>query len=88
MENNRILNNEKNKPIVRDEVLKATALLYFKDALFRERYEDCAELIRAAKGFGAEQAEISEVIAESNRGIRAVRAYEAKEGIGGRLRFY
>mgnify|MGYP000949388961 CR=1 FL=1 len=85
MEKNRVF--KKNK-ITRDEVLKVTTLLYFKEALLRERYEDCAELIRIAKGFGAEPGEVSGIIAECNRGEEAAWIGEANEGIGGRLRFY
>ncbi len=88
MKENLVFNNEQNKPIVRDEVLKATSLLYFKEALLKERYEDCAELVWIAKGFGAQQSEISGVIAESNRGAKAGRVNEADQNIGGRLRFY
>ncbi len=87
MKKNTVFKNEENKPIARDEVLKATVLLYFKEALLTERYEECAELIRIAKGFGAERSEISGVIAESNRGEGAVRMNEANRKVGGRLRF-
>ena len=78
----------KNKPLARDEVLKVTSLLYFKEALFNEEYEDCKELIRIAKRFGARQTDIRRVIAESNRGARAGRGNGANKGKGGRLRFY
>ena len=85
MKKNTVLKNE---PISRDEVLKATALLYFEEALLTERYEDCAELIRIAKGFGAGRGEIRGVIIRNNCGIRAVRINEAKRKVGGgRLRF-
>ena len=47
-----------------DSLLKATSLLYLKDALQRERYEECTALIQSAKGFGATSREISEVIAK------------------------
>jgi hypothetical protein len=77
----------KNKPIARDEVLKATSLLYFKEALFNEEYEDCKELVRLAKRFGARKGDIREVIADSNRGVRFGRGNGANKGKGGRLRF-
>ncbi len=48
--------------------LKATALLYFKEALFKERYEECASLIQQAKEFGTQQSEISAVIADYVKG--------------------
>ena len=88
MKENPAFKNKLNKPIVHDEVLKATSLLYFKEALFNEKYEDCMELIRLAKRFGARQGDIRRVIAESNRGTRVGRRNEANKGKGGRLRFY
>jgi len=62
--NNTIANNQPNDLVVYDRVLKATSLLYFKDALLNQRYEDCAELIRTAKSFGAQPGEISRIVAE------------------------
>ena len=84
---NMVYDNGQNGPIARDEVLKTTALLYFKEALLNEQYEDCARLVRIAKGFGAQQGEISAVIAEHNRGEGADRVNEADLDVGGRLRF-
>ncbi|OGX06290.1 MAG: hypothetical protein A2Z88_00580 [Omnitrophica WOR_2 bacterium GWA2_47_8] len=46
------------------DTLKVTALLYFKEALAQERYEECAELIQAAKNFGVEQDEVKGIINE------------------------
>ncbi|MCR4336373.1 MAG: hypothetical protein NUV91_01005 [Candidatus Omnitrophica bacterium] len=46
-----------------DEVLKVTTLLYLQEALLKEKYEGCKELIEIAKKFGAQQSEIKEVIA-------------------------
>jgi hypothetical protein len=45
-----------------NEILKSTALLYLEEALFKEQYEDCDELIQSAKGFGAQLYEIKAVI--------------------------
>ncbi len=45
-----------------DEVLKVTALLYLEDALVKQEFEDCKELIETAKELGAEQADITDVI--------------------------
>ena len=88
MKENAVFKNERNKPVARNEVLKVTSLLYFKEALFNEEYEDCKELIRIAKRFGARQDDIRRVIAESNRGAMVDRGNEANKGKGGRLRFY
>jgi len=69
MKNNVLFNNEQNKPLAADvEALKLTALLYVKEALQKEQFEDCQRLIAKAKGFGAQQPEISEVIEEYTRG--------------------
>lgn len=87
MKENAVFKNEQNKPIARDEVLKVTSLLYFKEALFNEEYEDCRELIRIAKRFGARKGDIFRVIAESNRGTMVGRRNGANKGKGGRLRF-
>ncbi len=64
MNNNAVANNQHNDAVAYDRVLKATSLLYLKDALLNQRYEDCAELIRAAKSFGAQPGEIGRIIAE------------------------
>ncbi len=45
-----------------NRALKATALLYLKEALGQERYEECAELIESAKELGAAQSDIDKVI--------------------------
>ena len=62
MRNNAIL-KEGNRFSDREEILKVTALLYLKDALLKEEYEDCQELVDSARNFGAHQSEINEVIA-------------------------
>lgn len=64
MNNNVITDDQENGLIAPDPVLKLTSLLYFKEALLDQRYEDCARLLEAAKGFGARPGEISGVIAE------------------------
>ena len=64
MENRLFATLEADTPIAADALLKATSLLYLKDALQRERYEECPELIQKAKSFGASLREISDVIAK------------------------
>jgi len=51
------------KGILSDAVLKVTALVYLKDAIVLQQYENCPELVGYAKGFGAQQGEIDAVIA-------------------------
>ena len=59
--NNTTLNNAQ-QPIAADEVLKATALIYLREALEKEEYETCAEFIASAESFGAQRSEIKEVL--------------------------
>ena len=51
-----------------EEVLKLTALLYLQEALKGQSYEECKELIEVAKQNGAEQGDISGLIAAHLRG--------------------
>ena len=53
----------KGNATLENEVLKASALLYFREALVKQEYETCAELAAAARELDAQQGEISEVIA-------------------------
>ena len=47
--------------------LKLTALLYLKDALIREQYEKCAEIVAFAQEFGAAAFEIQELLEDPRR---------------------
>jgi len=51
MRNNVIFKNGRNKPKASDKALKDASLLYFKEALFKERYEDCALQVQRARQF-------------------------------------
>jgi hypothetical protein len=51
-----------------DELLKVTALVYFKDALVKQEFEACEELIALAKNFGASTSEVTDVIISFIRG--------------------
>jgi len=53
-----------------EQALRLTALSYLKEALVKERYEECAELIAAAKRFGATQRDIRVNIAQSVRRLK------------------
>ena len=87
MERNVVFNNGKTMTVSLDEMLKVTALLYLKDALFKEEYEGCAELIKAAKSFGARKSEVSKVLTEYRFRVKVDRPNEANQINGGRLRF-
>lgn len=50
----------------RDPV-KLTALIYLREALVAERYEECAEIIAIAKEFGALDAEIRVLLEDPRR---------------------
>ncbi len=50
----------------RDPV-KLTALIYLREALITERYENCAEFIAIAKEFGALNDEIRVLLEDSKR---------------------
>ena len=62
MKSEAIFTSEENQAPAADEILKATALVYFKDALFKQEYEHCKELMDLAKKFGAQPSEIREVL--------------------------
>ena len=47
--------------------VKLTALLYLKEAIAQERYEDCAEIIGIAKEFGAADIEIRYLLEDPRR---------------------
>ena len=47
--------------------VKLTALLYFKEALLRQRYELCPELLHVAREFGAQEREIEELLEDPRR---------------------
>jgi len=86
MKNNLIFNNGKNKPTA-ENTLKVTALLCLREALLREQYETCADLIRRAKRYGAGQNEVSLALFEHTRGLKAGPQNEANQIPGGRRRF-
>ena len=47
--------------------LKVTALWYLKEALVREQYEKCAEIVATAKEFGATDFEINLLLEDPRR---------------------
>ena len=47
--------------------LVLTALLYLREALIREEYEKCRELIAVAEEFGAQEKEISYLLEDPRR---------------------
>lgn len=67
----------KQEPVGYDSVLKATSLIYLEEALNKEEYERCAELIKRAKDFGATGTEVRSILTGY---IRGVKRNEAKKG--------
>jgi len=63
---NQVLNN-RNKTA--DNVLKATALVYLKEALLKEDYEHCALLAAQVRKYGASESEIKTILNEAVLGI-------------------
>ncbi len=51
----------------RKHPLAFTALLYLREALLREAYEDCAEFIRVAQEFGADPNEVKLILEDARR---------------------
>ena len=49
--------------------VKLTALLYLKEALLNERYEESLELIQTAKEFGAKEMEIRNLLEDPRREV-------------------
>ncbi|OGW79466.1 MAG: hypothetical protein A3G33_00330 [Omnitrophica bacterium RIFCSPLOWO2_12_FULL_44_17] len=47
--------------------VKLTALLYLREALLGERYEECPEFIRIAREFGARANEIQSLLEDPRR---------------------
>ena len=47
--------------------LKLTALLYLKEALKREQYEKCSEIVALAKEFGAADYEVDDLLEDPRR---------------------
>ena len=46
-----------------NDVLRATTLQYLRDALLREEYEGCKELVERAREFGVQNEEIQALLA-------------------------
>ncbi len=59
-------NTLKRRPVMKHPV-KLTALLYLKEALLKQQYETCPELITVAKEFGAGEFEIQDLLEDPRR---------------------
>lgn len=52
---------------IKKNPVKLTALLYLREALLEERYEECAEIIAIAHEFGAHDFEIQYLLEDARR---------------------
>ncbi len=52
---------------IKKDPVKLTALLYLREALLEERYEECAEFIAIAVEFGARPFEIKNILEDRRR---------------------
>jgi hypothetical protein len=62
--------NDSNGLYTGDAALRVTALSYLKEALLKERYEECATLIAEAKRFGATTRDVKVAIARAVRSLK------------------
>ena len=74
------------KTIPRAKLLKVTALLYLKEALYKQKYEQCPELVQTAKRYGVTTEEVQMVIARYVRRLQQGLVYEATAKQRGMLR--
>ena len=86
MKNNIVLNG--NKEVASDSLLKTTSLIYLKEALVNQQFEDCPGLVETAKAYGARQSEIRKAIAEYIAIGGKGRRKGTNRKYGGRLRYY
>ena len=80
------LTNRINKPEFSDEARKEIALLYLEEALDKEQYEDCRQIIENAKQFGVKNDEVSKFIVTflKNKGKRLPREVNVRLPNAGR----
>lgn len=57
----------KRRRLIMKHPIKLTALLYLKEALLKQQYELCPELISVAKEFGAASFEIQDLLEDQRR---------------------
>jgi hypothetical protein len=89
------LTNRTKKPEFSEEARKAITLLYLEEALYKEQYEECAQIVQNARKLGAKDEEVRKVIGQflKNKGKRpqreAVSPHRSKnsEGFTGLRRF-
>lgn len=58
---------QKRRPVVKKNPIKLTALLYLKEALLKQQYEVCDEIVALAREFGAADFEIQDLLEDQRR---------------------
>lgn len=53
--------------VFKRDPVKLTALLYLREALFEENYEECADFVAIAREFGAHEYEIQRLLEDPRR---------------------
>ena len=71
-----VLEIKRNETIMPEIMLKVTALHYFTEALYKEKYEECNELAKTAKEYGVAKKEIKAIIADYVKWARGLRKLE------------
>ena len=59
--------NQPKRRLVMKHPVKLTALLYLKEAIAKQKYETCAEIIAVAKEFGAADFEVRDLLEDPRR---------------------
>ena len=57
----------KKRSVIVKNPIKLTALLYLKEALLKQQYEVCPEIVSVAKEFGAAEFEIQDLLEDQRR---------------------
>lgn len=57
----------KRRPVATKHPVALTALLYLREALRKEAYESCSEIIAVAKEFGATDAQVGYLLEDPRR---------------------
>ena len=55
------------RAVVSKNPVKLTALLYLKEALLKEQYEECPGIVGIAREFGAAEFEIRDLLEDARR---------------------
>lgn len=58
---------EGKRAVAQKHPLQITALLYLKEALLKEQYEVCADIIETAKEYGATESQVRYLLEDTRR---------------------